>query len=172
MLGNAQKTLLYECLLKSRTAADSILANFNNISSPKMLYSYDDIDYYILIKNNDDEIEEYYVRRDASTETLLISKFDSSYFFKTRKRRKYHKNIMNHILTEFDSNKREECILSIENSKSFLDKSYMVYYVIKSSENKNYNEFRLSFEDSLKILDTSISGYFFNQIISYRKYFN
>ena len=80
-----QDTELDKTFLNSRNSADSILRHFSEIKGPKMLYSINDIYYYVIIKSGIDDFQEYYVKKDSSN--VLINKVSNVFLEKKVKRK-------------------------------------------------------------------------------------
>ena len=162
-----QDTELDKTFLNSRNSADSILRHFSEIKGPKMLYSINDIYYYVIIKSGIDDFQEYYVKKDSSN--VLINKVSNVFLEKKvkRKTKKYYSDVKNEIIKTFTLGSSLDFTSSISNARFNFCDSKTIYYVLKDENGNNHDEIKLSLEDSLKIFNPILSTYFIKQLASF-----
>ena len=147
----------------SRTKADKVLQHFDTIIAPKLLYSLDNKDFYVIIKSNPC-YQEYYVALDSlgRIDKMRPVKAET----KTRKQRKQQEQYQQ-LLSEaepiFDLTKYHTDFITKMPDIKYTSGRYS-YFVLKDIDGKRYGEYRLSAVTSPLPINASLWAYLIRRL--------
>jgi len=148
----------------SRTKADKVLQHFDTIIAPKLLYSLDNKDFYVIIKSNPC-YQEYYVALDSLGRTDKIRPVKAE--TKTRKQRKQqeqYRQLLSEAEPIFDLSKyHKEFITTVPDAKMVAGKPS--YFVVKDIDGKRYGEYSLSSLTAPLPINIYLWAYLFRKLL-------
>lgn len=127
----------------SRGKADRIFSIFDSIIMPKLLYSFEDKYYFLIIKDTP-FYKEYYIEADSLGDVvqLRFMNYNKLKLKKQRKQAEQYKKLLNEG-NPFNLNQyHTDYILRVPDAKYITGKP--TYFVVKDIESKRYGEYRLS----------------------------
>lgn len=147
----------------SRTKADKVLQHFDTIIAPKLLYSLDNKDFYVIIKSNPC-YQEYYVALDSlgRIDKMRPVKAET----KTRKQRKQqeqYRQLLSEAEPIFDLTKYHTDFITKMPDTKYTSGRYS-YFVLKDIDDKRYGEYRLSAVTSPLPINASLWAYLIRRL--------
>lgn len=147
----------------SRAKADAVLQHFDTVQAPKLLYSLDNRDFYLIIK---DTLcyKEYYVAIDSlgSIDKIRPVKAET----KTRKQRKQqeqYRKLLSEAEPIFDLNKyHTDFVTKMPEAKMVAGRAS--YFVVKGIDSKRYGEYRLAAVTSPSPINASLWVYLIRRL--------
>jgi hypothetical protein len=126
----------------SRAYADKVLAQFDTIQSPKLLYSLDDRDFYLIIKDSV-SCKEYYISLSNSggIDKIQLVKDETKNKKQRKQKEQYQKKIED--AKPFDLNQYHTGFITNMPAATHTSGRHS-YFVVKDIYGKRYGEYRLS----------------------------
>ncbi len=154
----------------SRAKADTVLSMFDKMSGRKILYSLQDIAYYVIVQCGNDDFKEYVVKLDDSCDLLSFSEVShEGEVLNVKNKRKYYRRMKEErraIINAFNPDLYStELITSVTDAT--MVKGVPSYFVMKDENNKRYGEYRLPMLTLPCPIDPSIYGYLIRELTMY-----
>lgn len=147
----------------SRSKADKVLQHFDTIAAPKLLYSLDNKDFYVIIKSNPC-YQEYYVCLDSlgGIDKIRLVKAETK-TKKNRKQQEQYRQLLSEAEPIFDLSKYSTDFITKMPDAKYTSGRYS-YFVVKDIEGKRYGEYRLSAVTSPSPINTSLWTYLIRRL--------
>lgn len=152
----------------SRGKADIILSHFDTIHSTKILYSFLDKDYYVIIQENNG-YKEYYISTDSLNNILIFNEINKKgYKGNKRKILKRIKEDNNTINKAFNLENYHNGLITLVPNATYIN-GQPSYFVVIDKSGRRYGEYSLSAMTSPPPIDPNLWIYLLRELSTQMK---
>jgi hypothetical protein len=149
--------------IESRTKADKVLSHFDTLIAPKLLYSFEDRYFYLIVKDTPC-YKEYYIEVDSLGKLLQFHVLNEKKIMgkKQRRQAEQYRNLLCKGNPFNLSQYHSDFVIKMPEAKYISGKQ--TYFVVKDIESKRYGEYRLSAITIPSPMDKNLWSYLFRRL--------